>query len=79
MHLDPNDIRAGNPSSLQVLCSRCATPALHAHITASSVVAYEALGPEALYARELERLPAVVIIDRGGRNFHEESRACSHL
>jgi tartrate dehydratase beta subunit/fumarate hydratase class I family protein len=30
---------------------------------------------EALYALELERFPAVVIIDRAGRNFHEESRA----
>ncbi len=45
------------------------------HITAASVVAYEDLGPEALYALELERFPAVVIIDREGRNFHEESRA----
>ena len=53
---------------------------LSKHITASSVVAYEDLGPEALYALELERFPAVVIIDRQGRNFHEESRArwCRH-
>ena len=43
-------------------------------ITAASVVAYEDLGPEALYALELERFPAVVIIDREGRNFHEEAR-----
>jgi fumarate hydratase subunit beta len=49
---------------------------LSKHITAASVVAYEDLGPEALYALELERFPAVVIIDRAGRNFHEESRAC---
>ena len=48
---------------------------LSKHITASSVVAFEDLGPEALYALELERFPAVVIIDREGRNFHEESRA----
>lgn len=45
------------------------------HITAASVLAFEDLGPEALYALELERFPAVVIIDRAGRNFHEESRA----
>jgi fumarate hydratase subunit beta len=48
---------------------------LSKHITAASVVAYDDLGPEALYALELERFPAVVIIDREGRNFHEESRA----
>ena len=48
---------------------------LSKHITAASVVAYEDLGPEALYALERERFPAVVVIDRAGRNFHEESRA----
>ena len=37
--------------------------------------ACEDLGPEALYALELEHFPAVVIIDREGRNFHEESPA----
>jgi fumarate hydratase subunit beta len=35
------------------------------HITAASGVAYDDLGPEALYMFELERFPAVVIIDRG--------------
>lgn len=45
------------------------------HITAATVVAYEDLGPEALYALEVEAFPAVVIIDRDGRNFHEEARA----
>ena len=45
------------------------------HIRAASVVAYEDLGPEALYALELDRFPAVVIIDKAGRNFHEELRA----
>lgn len=44
-------------------------------ITAASVVAYEDLGPEALYVLELEAFPAVVIIDRHGRNYHEEARA----
>lgn len=44
-------------------------------ITAASVVAYEELGPEALYALDLDGFPAVVIIDRAGRNFHEEARA----
>ena len=48
---------------------------LSKHIIAAGVVAYEDLGPEALYALELERFPAVVIIDRKGRNFHEGSRA----
>ncbi len=45
------------------------------HITAASVVAYDDLGPEALYALDVEAFPAVVIIDRQGRNFHEEARA----
>lgn len=44
-------------------------------ITAAAVVAYGDLGPEALYALELDALPAVVIIDSAGRNFHEEARA----
>lgn len=44
-------------------------------ISASSILAYEDLGPEALYALELTAFPAVVIIDRAGRNFHEEARA----
>jgi fumarate hydratase subunit beta len=44
-------------------------------IRAASVVGYEDLGPEALYALDVEAFPAVVIIDRAGRNFHEEARA----
>jgi fumarate hydratase subunit beta len=44
-------------------------------IVASAVVAYEDLGPEALYALQLEAFPAVVIIDRAGRNFHHTARA----
>ena len=44
------------------------------HIIAASVVAYEDLGPEALFALELEHFPAVVIIDRAGHNFHEQAR-----
>ena len=48
---------------------------LSKHIKAASVVAYDDLGPEALYALELDRFPATVIIDREGRNFHEEARA----
>lgn len=43
-------------------------------ITAASVVAYDDLGPEALYALQLQTFPAVVIIDRRGRNYHEEAR-----
>jgi len=44
-------------------------------ISAASVVAYHDLGPEALYALEVQAFPAVVIIDRQGRNFHETARA----
>jgi fumarate hydratase subunit beta len=44
-------------------------------ITAASVVAYEDLGPEALYALDISAFPAVVIIDAHGKNFHESARA----
>ena len=44
-------------------------------ISSASVVAYDDLGPEALYALEIVAFPAVVIIDRAGRNFHETARA----
>ncbi len=44
-------------------------------ITAAEVVAYEDLGPEALYTLELQTFPSVVIIDREGQNFHETARA----
>src|SRR6186713_1739607 len=44
-------------------------------IAAARVIAYEDLGPEALYALDLVAFPAVVIIDRAGRNFHETARA----
>jgi fumarate hydratase subunit beta len=44
-------------------------------ITEARVVAYEELGPEALFALQLEAFPAVVIIDGSGRNFHVEARA----
>jgi fumarate hydratase subunit beta len=44
-------------------------------ISSAAVVGYDDLGPEALYALELEAFPAVVIIDRAGRNFHETARA----
>ena len=43
-------------------------------ITAASVVAYEDLGPEALYALDITAFPAVVIIDADGKNFHESAR-----
>jgi fumarate hydratase subunit beta len=43
-------------------------------IRAASVVAYDDLGAEALFALDLERFPAVVIIDRAGRNYHEDAR-----
>lgn len=44
-------------------------------IATSTIVGYEDLGPEALYALDLDRFPAVVVIDRAGRNFHDEARA----
>jgi len=44
-------------------------------ISAADVIGYADLGPEALYALELVSFPAVVIIDRAGRNFHEMARA----
>jgi fumarate hydratase subunit beta len=44
-------------------------------ISAASVVAYDDLGPEALYSLEIHEFPAVVIIDRHGSNFHETARA----
>lgn len=44
-------------------------------IAAAEVVGYEDLGPEAIFALDVERFPAVVIIDREGRNFHEIARA----
>jgi fumarate hydratase subunit beta len=44
------------------------------HITAATVVAYDDLGPEALYALDVERFPVVAIIDPAGRNFHEDAR-----
>jgi fumarate hydratase subunit beta len=43
-------------------------------ISSASVVAYEDLGPEALYALEVHDFPAVVIIDRHGCNFHATAR-----
>jgi fumarate hydratase subunit beta len=45
------------------------------HITSATVLAYEDLGPEALYAFDLAAFPVVVIIDRAGQNFHETARA----
>jgi fumarate hydratase subunit beta len=44
-------------------------------IATATVIAYDDLGPEALYALDLVAFPAVVIIDRAGRNFHETARA----
>jgi fumarate hydratase subunit beta len=44
-------------------------------ISSAPVAAYDDLGPEALYALEIHAFPAVVIIDRQGKNFHERARA----
>ena len=43
-------------------------------VTRTDVAAFEELGPEALYRLEVDAFPAVVVIDRRGRNFHEEAR-----
>jgi fumarate hydratase subunit beta len=48
-------------------------------IAAATVLAYDDLGAEALYALDLVTFPAVVIIDRAGRNFHETARAAWQL
>jgi len=48
---------------------------LSKQISAARVVAYEDLGPEALYQLDVVAFPVVVIIDRDGANFHEASRA----
>ena len=45
------------------------------HIDAAEVVALEELGAEALYELRIRAFPAVVIIDRQGRNYHELARA----
>ena len=48
---------------------------LSRHIIAATVVAYDDLGPEALYALDVDLFPVVTIIDAAGRNFHEDARA----
>jgi fumarate hydratase subunit beta len=48
-------------------------------IATAAVLAYDDLGPEALYALDVVSFPAVVIIDRAGRNFHETARAAWRL
>ena len=44
-------------------------------VVAAEVVAFPELGPEALCQFSVRDFPAVVIIDREGRNFHEIARA----
>jgi fumarate hydratase subunit beta len=44
-------------------------------VVAAETVAFPELGPEALYQFRVRDFPAVVIIDREGRNFHEIARA----
>jgi fumarate hydratase subunit beta len=43
-------------------------------VQAATVVAFDDLGPEAIFRLELSRLPAVVIVDAAGRNFHAIAR-----
>jgi fumarate hydratase subunit beta len=52
-----------------------ATRSRSRQISSATVVAYDDLGPEALYALEITAFPVVVIIDRYGGNFHETARA----
>ncbi len=44
-------------------------------IKKSTCIAYEDLGPEAIYQMEVEDLPLVVAIDRTGRNLYQEGPA----
>jgi fumarate hydratase subunit beta len=44
-------------------------------VVAADVVAFPELGPEALFRFTVADFPAVVIIDRQGRNFHEIAQA----
>lgn len=44
-------------------------------ISSARVVAYDDLGPEAVFALQIFAFPVVVIIDRHGGNFHETARA----
>ena len=44
-------------------------------ISSTHIVAYDDLGPEALYALQIFAFPVVVIIDRHGGNLHEIARA----
>ena len=43
-------------------------------IQAATVVAFDDPGPEAIFRLELVSLPAVVIVDTAGRNFHAMAR-----
>jgi fumarate hydratase subunit beta len=43
-------------------------------IQAATVVAFDDLGPEAIFRLEVTKLPAVVIVDATGRNFHATTR-----
>ena len=44
-------------------------------ISSTRIVAYDDLGPEALYALQIFAFPVVVIIDCHGGNFHETARS----
>jgi fumarate hydratase subunit beta len=43
-------------------------------VTAAEVVAFPELGPEAIFTLDVERFPAVTIIDTIGGNYHETAR-----
>jgi fumarate hydratase subunit beta len=44
------------------------------HVTASEILAFPELGPEAVHRFRVERFPTVVIIDSTGANLHETAR-----
>ena len=64
---DPGAVYFGAVGGLGALLSK--------QISAARVVAYDDLGPEALYELDVVGFPVVVIIDRHGANFHETARA----
>jgi fumarate hydratase subunit beta len=45
------------------------------HITASEVLSFPDLGPEAIYKFQVQNFPVVVVIDTTGQNLHETARS----
>lgn len=51
---------------------------LSKRIKKAEVVAYEDLGPEAIYRLEIEDFPVVVVNDIYGNDLYEEAEKCNH-